>query len=60
MSKKRTKRRVKKGPAPNKLVQPRSRFTKQRIFLYALGILMIVSMAIGLIVSALAPSGASF
>ena len=60
MAKKNKKRRVKKGPPPNKPVQPKSRFTRQQIILYALGILMIVSMTIGLIVSAFAPGSGGF
>jgi len=48
------KKRVKKGPAPRKPVQPQSKLSKQRIFLYIIGILMIVSMTLGILVSGLA------
>jgi hypothetical protein len=50
------KKRVKKGPPPNKPPVSTPRFTKQRIFLYVLGILMIVSMTLGILVSGLAGS----
>lgn len=47
------KGRVKKGPPPRQPAPPVSRFTKQRIFLYILGALMILSMAFGILVSGL-------
>ena len=50
------KKRVKKGPPPNRPAPPAPKFTKQRIFLYVLGILMIVSMTLGILVSGLAGS----
>jgi len=53
MGKKQTKRRVKKGPAPRKTVVPKSKFTKEKIILYTIGIVMILSMALGLVVSSL-------
>jgi hypothetical protein len=55
MSKKRrTKKRVKKGPPPRKKVTTKPKLTKERIILYAIGIIMILSMALGLVVSSLA------
>lgn len=55
MSKKRrTKRRVKKGPPPRKATPTKPKLTKERIILFAIGIIMILSMALGLVVSSLA------
>ena len=48
------KKRVNKGPPPRRPVPPVSRFSKQRIFLYVIGALMIISMALGILVSGLA------
>ncbi len=47
------KRRRNKGPAPRKPAAPAPKFTKQRIALYVVGILMILSMALGILVSGL-------
>ncbi len=55
--KRRTKKRVKKGPPPRKKDTSKPKLTKQRIILYAIGIAMILSMALGLVVSSLAGSG---
>ena len=47
------KKRVKKGPPPRKPTPPTPKFSKQRIALYIIGILMILSMALGILVSGL-------
>ena len=48
------KKRVNKGPAPRKPAPPESKFSRQRIFLYVIGALIIISMALGILVSGLA------
>ncbi|MEM7028266.1 MAG: hypothetical protein AAF629_01645 [Chloroflexota bacterium] len=48
------KKRVNKGPAPRQPAPPQSRFTARHIFLYVIGALMIISMALGIFVSGLA------
>lgn len=55
--KRRTKKRVKKGPPPRKITPTKPKLTKERIILYAIGIVMILSMALGLVVSGLVGSG---
>ena len=48
------KKRIKKGPPPRKPAAPTPTFTKRKVIAYIIGILMIVSMALGILVSGLA------
>jgi len=54
MAKRVKKRPKKKGPAPRRpQAQPKKKLTKQQLFLYIVGALVILSMSTGLIISAL-------
>ena len=50
------KKRVKKGPPPRKPPSPTPKMSKEKIIAYTIGILMIVSMALGILFSGLAGS----
>jgi cell division protein FtsL len=45
------KRPKKKGPAPRQAEQPKKSLSKQQIVLYTIGILVIASMAFGILAS---------
>ena len=54
------KKRTNKGPAPRKPAPPKSKFSRQRIFLYVIGALMILSMTLGILFSGLAGGTGSY
>lgn len=43
------KRPKKKGPAPRQVEQPKKSLSRQQIFLYTIGVLVIASMAFGIL-----------
>jgi len=47
------KRRKKKGPAPRKQTVAKSKWTKQQIGVAIIGILVVLSMSVGYLLSAL-------
>lgn len=53
MAKRDKKRRPKKGPAPRQPAQQQKKLTKQQIIGITIGVLVIISMAAGLLVSAI-------
>ena len=58
MAKRAKKRRQrKKGPPPRQQVQTKRKVTPQLLFLYIVGILVVISMSVGLIFAKLGGSG---